>query len=95
MDYLKKEKDTVKVIKTELLFAPILIFLPLIVGLIFIIDWYNHGFIQGMAGLEGHLIIGFIIIFGNIIFDIPFIMSLKEISDLTKSLKEIIKIGKK
>jgi hypothetical protein len=95
MQYLKKEKDTVKVIKTEIFFAPLLIFLPLIVGLIFVMDWYNRGFIQGMSGLEGHLIIGIIIIVGNIIFDIPFIISLKEISSIIKSLKDSIRLNRK
>jgi hypothetical protein len=83
-DYLKKEKDVAKVVRAEILFTPLLVFLPFFVGLLFVSDWYFRGFIEGGSGFEGELILGLIIIFGNIMFDIPFIKSLRE---LTKAKK--------
>ena len=80
MDYMKKEKNFSKVIKTEILFAPFLIILPLIIGIGFIYEWYTRGFIAGNSSFDFELILGLIIIFGNVIFDIPFIKSLRELS---------------
>lgn len=76
MEYLKKENNTKKLIRTELFFTPLLVFFPLIVGLILIINWYINGFTKGKFGFESELLLGLIIIFVNLIFDIPFIKSL-------------------
>ena len=91
MQYLKKEKSTSKVIRTEVLFTPILVIVPFIVGLIFIYDWYVRGFIEGNSGFTGELMIGVVIISINIIFDIPFIKSLRK----WKFLEEISRLKKK
>ena len=80
-DYLEKE-NAAKVIRTEIIFTPILVILPFLVGIFLVFDWYFRGFIQGNSGFEGQLILGLIIIFGNIMFDLPFIKSL---FDLTKA----------
>ncbi len=82
MEYLKKEKNTKKLIRTEILFTPILVIFPIIVGLILIFNWYIRGFLEGRIGFESELILGLIIIFGNLVFDIPFIKS------LTKQIKK-------
>ena len=76
MEYLKKENNTKKIIRTELLFTPLLVTLPFVVGLFFIYDWYINGFINRLTGFESELVLGLIIIIGNLIFDIPFIKSL-------------------
>ena len=78
MKYLKKEKNFSKIIKTEILFAPFLIILPLIVGSAFIYEWFSRGFITGDSSFDFELILGIVIIIGNIMFDVPFIKSLKE-----------------
>lgn len=78
MVYLKKENNTKKIIRTELLFTPLLVTLPFVVGLFFIYDWYINGFINRLTGFESELVLGLIIIIGNLIFDIPFIKSLIE-----------------
>lgn len=78
MEYLKKENITKKIIRTELLFIPLLISLPFVVGLILVYNWYTYIIINGLNGYESELILGLIIIIGNLIFDIPFIKSLKE-----------------
>ena len=85
-DYLEKE-NAAKVIRTEIIFTPILVFLPLIVGFFLVVDWYFRGFIQGTSGFEGQLILGLIIVFGNIMFDIPFIKSLRELTKAKNNKK--------
>jgi hypothetical protein len=80
MVYLKKGNNTEKVIRTELLLTPILIFMPLFIGLLFIYDWYDRGFVDGASGYFGTLLIGIIILVSNFLFDIPFLKSLMEIT---------------
>ena len=80
MKYMKKEFYFSKVIRAEILFTPFLIALPLIVGFSLIYDWYARGIIEGNPAFNGELVIGIIIIVGNIVFDIPFVKSLRVLS---------------
>jgi len=80
MKYLKKQYYFSKIIRTEILFTPLLIGLPLIVGSFFIYDWYIRGVIGNCTAYKGELILGIIIIIGNIVFDMPFIKSLRILS---------------
>ncbi len=80
MKYLDEREDVEKIIRTELIFAPILVIIPIIVGSFFIYDWYNRDIVLNNLDLTGELIIGIIILVGNIIFDIPFLKSLKGFS---------------
>lgn len=73
MDYLKNGADNVKVVRTEILFTPLLMVLPLIVGYFLINDWYNRDFITSELELTGELMLGIIILAGNVMFDVPFI----------------------
>jgi hypothetical protein len=76
-EYLKTDYKNLKVIKTEILFTPLLIVFPLIIAGTLISDWYLKGYVRGnSSAFEGELILGIIILIGNIIFDIPFIKSL-------------------
>ena len=76
-EYLKTDYKNLKVIKTEILFTPILIILPIIIAGSLISDWYLNGYALGNSSTyEGELILGIIILIGNIMFDIPFIKSL-------------------
>ncbi len=84
MEYVENDENTLKVIKTEILFTPILIIIPLIVGILLINDWYFRDFIKGEFNLYGELVIGLIIIFGNIVFDFFLIKSFKEKNFLKK-----------
>jgi hypothetical protein len=77
MEYLKTGSNNAKVIRTEILFTPLLIVLPILVGFIFIYDWFCRGFSMGNSAFDGELIIGVIILISNIVFDIPFIKFLK------------------
>jgi hypothetical protein len=80
MKYVKNHFYISRLIRTEILFTPLLIGLPLIVGSFFIYDWYIRGVIGNCTAFKGQLIVGIIIIIGNIAFDIPFIKSLRVLS---------------
>jgi len=76
MSYIDNQKNDKRVIRTEILFTPVLVALPICVGILFIYEWYTHSIIDSISGYFGMLILGIILIVGNIIFDIPFIRSL-------------------
>jgi len=80
MKYVKKGNSLAKVIRTELIFTPLLIVFPLVVGFFLIFDWYFRGVAVGETGYTEEMLLGIIIIIGNIAFDIPFIKSLKAFS---------------
>jgi len=84
LKYIKKENNTKKLIRTEIVFAPILIILPFIVGVMLIRDYYIRGFLFENNEYLSQLFLGLIIIIGNIIFDIPFIKSLIKLSKNNK-----------
>jgi hypothetical protein len=79
-EYMKNEHANARVIRGELISAPLLVLFPLIVGFFFIYDWYSRGFIMGDSAFNVELMLGIIIIVGNVIFDIPFIRTLKSAS---------------
>jgi hypothetical protein len=80
MNYIKNNNSNAKVIRTEILFTPLLIFAPLAIGLLLIYDWLARDFLTGELDLLGELMLGIIILICNIMFDIPFIKSLRELS---------------
>ena len=77
-EYLKNEYARKRIIRGEILFTPLLVLFPIIVSIFLIIDWYTRGFSMNNPAFNGELILGIIILVGNIIFDIPFIKSLRE-----------------
>jgi hypothetical protein len=77
MEYIKKGSTFSKVIRTEILFTPLLIIFPLVVGIFLINSWFDKGLDPIYFS---SFILGIIIIIGNIAFDIPFIRSLIELS---------------
>ena len=76
MEYMKKEVNYAKILKAGMFFTPFLVFLPLLVSCFMIYDWYVRGFSTGSSFFDTELLIGVIILFGNMVFDIPFIKSL-------------------
>jgi len=80
---MKKEMEYVesnnkfRLIRTELLLAPLLVIAPFLLGFHLINDWYLRDMTLNQLELEIELVIGVIIIVANIIFDIPFLRSLK------------------
>lgn len=82
MEFIKKKNNYSKLIRTELLFTPLLIILPITVSILLIFDWYIRGFLENNTIMyNGELIIGIIILISNFFFDIPFIKSLKAFSN--------------
>ena len=86
MTYVKNSHE--RIFRTELLLAPFLVFLPFIIGVIFINDWYVRGFLTGSPEFNGELTLGIVIIMGNILFDVPFIRSLRNFKALFKKSKK-------
>jgi hypothetical protein len=72
------QRSDEKVIKAERGFAPFLIIAPLLFGSWLIYSWWTMGFAQGIPDFDIELLLGLIILIGNIAFDIPFIKSLKK-----------------
>jgi len=82
--YLKKENGTKKLLRTEILFTPILIVTPLIIGIMLVRDYYIRGYIEGNGDFFGQLLVGLTIIIVNILFFVPFIKSLFKLSKNSK-----------
>lgn len=77
VEYLKKDSgDLRRVIRTEILFTPLLVVLPFVVGAFLIYDWFCRDFSMNELELTGELMFGVIILVGNVMFDIPFLKSL-------------------
>jgi hypothetical protein len=68
-EYLKNESNDLRMVRTEILFTPLLVILPLIVAGFLIYDWFCRGYFS-------ELMLGIIILVANITFDVPFIKSL-------------------
>ena len=81
---IKEKISLKKVIRTEILFTPMLIDVPLVIGLSLIWDWYSRGYLMDNSNYTAQLFFGIIIIIGNITFDIPFIKSLVELAKKNK-----------
>lgn len=64
-------------LRLELWFAPLLLAVPLIVSLIFLWEWYVKGFIIGSSRYDGELLLGLLLLIGNLVFDIPFLRSIR------------------
>lgn len=79
MYYIKKGNSNAKVIRTEILLTPVLIIFPLIISILLIYDWYVRGFSVNNPAFNGELLLGIIILIGNISFDIPLVKTLKTI----------------
>ncbi|MCX6666180.1 MAG: hypothetical protein NT038_09030 [Euryarchaeota archaeon] len=74
--YMDTTKATEQLVRVELIFAPILIIIPLVVSLFMIWCWFSLGFSQKDSSYTGELVLGIIILVGNICFDVPFLRSL-------------------
>lgn len=81
--YVSFDKHDLQALRLEIWLTPVIIIFPLLVSGYLIYDWYTRGFLLNDPSYLGELILGLIILFGNILFDIPFIRSL---IDYTKQL---------
>ncbi len=74
---IRKQNIQKLLVRMELWFAPLLIFMPMSVSVFFLWDWYGRGFSQGSYVYDGELILGLIILLGNLFFDVFFLRSLR------------------
>jgi hypothetical protein len=64
-------------LRLELWFAPLLLLVPIIVSVVFLLEWYTKGFINGSSEYDGELLLSLLLIVGNLVFDIPFVRSIR------------------
>jgi hypothetical protein len=74
-----KRKKTIRMLllRLEFWFAPLLLIVPIIVSVVFLLEWYTKGFTTGSSAYDGELLLSILILIGNIFFDIPFIRSIR------------------
>ena len=72
----RKENIQKLLLRLELWFAPMLIIVPIGVSFFFIWDWMVRGFSTGSSAYDGELILGLLLLFGNLFFDVLFLQSL-------------------
>ncbi|VVB61445.1 Uncharacterised protein [uncultured archaeon] len=73
----RKEIIQKLLLRLELWFAPLLLLVPIIVSLIFLWEWYVKGFKIGSLSYNGELLLGLLLLVGNLVFDIPFLRSIR------------------
>jgi hypothetical protein len=64
-------------LRLEFWFAPLLLIVPIIVSVVFLLEWYTKGFINGSSEYDGELLLSLLLIVGNLVFDIPFVRSVR------------------
>jgi hypothetical protein len=79
-DDTRKETIQKLLLRLELWFAPILILVPFFVSFFFLWDWYTRGFSAGSSVYDGELLLGLLTLMGNLMFDIPFLRSIRTLS---------------
>jgi hypothetical protein len=73
----RKENIQKLLLRLELWFAPMLIIVPIGVSFFFVWDWMVRGFSTGSSAYDGELILGLLLLFGNLFFDVLFLRSLR------------------
>ncbi|MFH1101073.1 MAG: hypothetical protein V1726_03450 [Methanobacteriota archaeon] len=91
----RKENVRKLLLRVELWFAPWLVIVPVSVSMLFFWDWYVRGFSVGSTMVDGELLIGLILLFGNILFDIPFLRSLWLLNKVETAPKKETRLKKK
>jgi len=64
-------------LRLELWFAPVLIIIPILAGLTLMVDWYLRGGSTGSSLYDGEFLLGLLILIGNLLFDIPFLLLIR------------------
>jgi hypothetical protein len=78
-DMTNPRNETIQklLLRLELWFAPLLIIVPLVVSFFFFGEWYIKGFSARSSLYDGELLIGLLLLIGNLMFDIFFLRSLR------------------
>jgi len=85
-EYMDTRAANEHVRRMAVLLSPVLIMTPLVISIILLVQWFIQGYLQHDARYTTELILGVVIIVGNILFDIPFVQSLRKSS--TKKVHE-------
>jgi hypothetical protein len=64
-------------LRLELWFAPLLLLVPIIVSVVFLLEWYTKGFLNSSSEYDGELFLSLLLLGGNLVFDIPFVRSIR------------------
>ena len=75
----RSQKEAIQnlLLRLELWFAPMLIIVPLAVSSFLVWDWYARGNSLGLSSYDGELLLGLLILCGNLAVDVPFIRSIR------------------
>jgi len=75
----RSQKEAIQkiLLRLELWFAPVLIIVPVVVSLFLVWDWYARGSALGLSRYDGELLLGLLILCGNLAVDIPFLRSIR------------------
>jgi hypothetical protein len=78
-DMTNPRNETIQklLLRLELWFAPLLIIVPLVVSFFFFSEWYIKGFSARSSLYDGELLIGLLLLIGNLMFDIFFLRSVR------------------
>jgi TRAP-type mannitol/chloroaromatic compound transport system permease small subunit len=75
-DYIIHDTRLRRKIKVELLSAPLFLIIPVSASLFLFYDWFTRGFMNNNPMYDGELILGSMILIGNMITGVPFIKSM-------------------
>ena len=64
-------------LRLELWFAPLLLLIPIIVSMVFLLEWYTKGVLTGSSVYDGEMLLGLLLLAGNLVFDILFVRSIR------------------
>ena len=74
---IRKQHIKMLLVRMELWFAPLLILVPLITSGVLLWDWYARGASVQISAYDGELFLGLFLLIGNLVFDIPFLRSVR------------------
>jgi hypothetical protein len=78
-DDTRKKNIRLLLVRMELWFAPMLIIVPMIVSFFLLQHWYLRGVSMNISAYDGELFLGLLLLVGNLIFDAPFLRSLRNL----------------
>lgn len=76
----KKERQAQRIIlsrRLELWLTPLLVIAPFIIGLLLLMEWFFQGVLSGSPSYEAELLLGCIILVGTLVFDVPFLRTVR------------------
>jgi hypothetical protein len=75
--YVEPEQKRLVILRAELWLSPLLVIAPLLVSILMIGNWYTQGYTLNTLAYDGQLLLGVLILAGNLLVDIPFLKHLR------------------